>query len=255
MRRDVDPAGLGVHDRRERLELRARAGDQLAVGPGRRRRDVRHRDRALRRTLGHHLAVDDLEVGRVDLELLARDLEDLLARLLGCLLDRPSRDERRARRERARADGRRVGVRVVVGDPVERHADRLGDDLRLDRLRAVPDVGGTGEHVDAPVRLDLDPRLRRVAVLVHSRGVLDCRESAAGMDCHQCSGFPVWPTRCSGSRSPLRGSGVIVRYDPGSSCPTASAIARIVGTVEGSAYAIPFGDVSPTRFAFLSRSS
>ena len=105
VRRDVDPAGLGVHDRRERLELRARAGDQLAVGPGRRRRDVRHRDRALRGALGHDLAVDDLEVGRVDLELLARDLEDLLARLLGCLLDRPSRDEGRARRERPRADG------------------------------------------------------------------------------------------------------------------------------------------------------
>ncbi len=196
---------VGLDDRRERLQLGAGAGDQLAVGPGRRGGDVGHADLLLRRALRDHLAVDDLEVGRIDLELLAGDLEDLLPHALGGLLRRLARDERRARGERAGADRRRVGVRVVVRDPLVRHADRLGDDLRLDRLRAVADVRGAGEHVDPAVGLDLDPGLRRVAVLVHPRGVLDRREAAAGLDCHQwASGFPSWPTRCSGRRSPVR---------------------------------------------------
>ena len=94
-------------------------------------------------------------------------------------LDRLAGDEGRARRERPGAHRRRVGVRVVVRDPVVRDADRLGDDLRLDRLRPVADVGRPGEDVDAPVGLDLDPGLRRVAVLVHPRRVLDRRDPAA----------------------------------------------------------------------------
>ena len=90
----VDLAGLGVDDRRERLQLRARPGDQLAVRPRRRGGHVRDGDLLLRRALCQHLAVDDLEVGRVDLELLARDVEDPLANALGCLLDRLAGDER-----------------------------------------------------------------------------------------------------------------------------------------------------------------
>ena len=227
--------GLRLDDRRVRLQLGAGAGDQLAVAPRRSGGHVGHADLLLRCALRDHLTVDDLEVGRIDLELLAGDLEDLLAHVLGRLLDRLAGDERRPRGERAGADRRRVGVGVVVGDPLVRDADRLGDDLGLDRLRAVADVRGAGEHVDATVRLDLDPCLRRVAVLVHPRGVLDRREAAAGLDCHQwASGFPSCPTRCSGSRSPDRCAGVIALYSGVRSWSTASAIARIVGTVDGS---------------------
>ena len=43
-----------------------------------------------------HLAVDDLEIGRVDLHLLAGDLEDLLLHLERGLLGRLPGDERRA---------------------------------------------------------------------------------------------------------------------------------------------------------------
>ena len=213
MGREIDLPGLGLDDRRVRLQLSAGAGDQLSVGPRRRGRDVGHADLLLRRALGEHLAVDDLEVGRIDLELLAGDLEDLLAHVDGGLLGSLARHERRPRGERAGADGRRVGIRVVVRDPLVGHADRLGHDLGLDRLRSVADVRRAGEDVDAAVRLHLDPRLRRVAVLVHPRRVLDRREAAAGLDCHQwASGFPSWPTRCSGRRSPVRWSRVIALY-------------------------------------------
>ena len=184
MRRQVNLPGLRLHDRRVRLQLRAGAGDQLTVGPGCRGSHIRDADFLLRRALGQDLAVDDLEVGGVDLELLAGDLEDLRAHRESGLLRGLARDERGARRERPRADGRRVGVRVVVGDPLVRHADRLGDDLRLDRLRPVADVGCPGEDVDSPVRLDLDPGLRRIAVLVHPGRVLDRREPAALVDGH-----------------------------------------------------------------------
>ena len=182
--RQIDLARLGLDDRGERLQLCAGPGEQLAIAPGRCRGHVGNADLLLRRTLRDHFTVDDLEVGRVDLELLAGDLEDLLTDVLGRLLDGLAGNERCARGERAGADGRRVGVRIVVGDPLVGHADRLRHDLRLDRLRAVADVGRSREHVDAAVRLDLDPRLRRVAVLVHPRRVLDCREAAAGLDCH-----------------------------------------------------------------------
>ena len=50
---------------------------------------------------------------------------------------------------------RRVGVRVVVRDPVVRDADRLGDDLRLDRLRAVADVGRPANTSTRPSGLTL----------------------------------------------------------------------------------------------------
>src|SRR5439155_6641838 len=153
---------------------------------------VRDGDLLLRRALRDDLAVDDLEIVGIDLELLARDLENSLSHLERGLLRGLARDERRARRERSGADGRRVGVRVVVGDPVVGDADRLGHDLRLDRLRAVADVGGAGEDVDAPVGLDLDPRLRRVAVLIHPRRVLDRRDAAALMDSHQWSFRRSW---------------------------------------------------------------
>ena len=211
VRRAVDLAGLGLDDRRVRVQVCACPGDQLAVRPRRRCGDVWHADLLLRGALGDHLAVDDLEVVRRDLELLGRDLEQLLLGAQGRLLDRLAGDEGRARRERARADGRRVGVRVVVGDPLVGDAERLGDDLALDRLRPVADVGRAREDVDTPVGLDLDPRLRRVAVLVHPRRVLDRRDPSANMLRHQWSTSPTWATRCSGSRSPSRALRVIVR--------------------------------------------
>src|SRR5439155_27340359 len=95
--REVDLARLRFDDRRIRLQLRADTGDQLAVTPRRRRGHVRDGDLLLRRAARDHLAVDDLEVGRVDLELLRGDLEQLLARVPGRLQHRVSGDERRAR--------------------------------------------------------------------------------------------------------------------------------------------------------------
>ena len=179
--REVDLPGPGVDDRRVGFELGAGAGDELAVPERRRARDVCDRHLLLRRALRDHVTVDDLEVGGVDLHLLGRHVEDLLPHLLGRLQHRVPGDERRARGEGSRAHGGRVGIRVVEGDPVERDADRLGDDLRLDRLRAVSDVGRPREDVHAPVGLDLDPGLRGIAVLVHPGRVLDCSRAAASV--------------------------------------------------------------------------
>ena len=52
-----------------------------------------------------HLAVGDLEVARVDLELLRRDLEHLLPRPLRRVAHGVAADERAARGERTGADG------------------------------------------------------------------------------------------------------------------------------------------------------
>src|SRR5207253_10092043 len=72
----------GVVDVGERLQRGRGAADQLAVVVRRRAGDVRDADRLLRRALGRHLAVRDLEVARVDLELLRGDVEDPLAHTL-----------------------------------------------------------------------------------------------------------------------------------------------------------------------------
>ena len=96
MGREVDLARLRVDDRRVRLELGAGAGDELAVAPCRGRGDVADAELRLRSALRDHLAVDDLEVGGVDLHLLAGDLEDLLLHLERRLLGRLAGDERRA---------------------------------------------------------------------------------------------------------------------------------------------------------------
>ena len=93
MRRQVDATRLGIHDRRIGIQMRPGAGDQLAVRPGCRDGDVGDGDLRLRRSLRGHHAVLDLEVGRVDLELLARDLEKLRLGALGRLLHRHAGDE------------------------------------------------------------------------------------------------------------------------------------------------------------------
>ena len=208
----------------ERLERRPVAGDELAVDVRRGARDVGHGDLAVRRALRQDLALDDLEVVRRDLELLGGDVEDPLLRLLGREAHGVAADERAARGERPGADRGGVGVGVVHRDPVVRDAEGVGDDLRVDGLRALADVDRAGEDVDATVRLELDPGLARVAVLVHARRVLDRREPATAMLGHQapppfapryvmrCSpSGACWFARCSGSRSPVRRSDVIAR--------------------------------------------
>ena len=224
---DLRDAG-GVRDRRVRLDLHLpvrvvhvgerlqggrRAADQLAVVVGRRAGDVGDADLLLRGALGSDDAVRDLEICRVDLELLRCDVEDSLAHPFGGEPYGVAADERAAGCERAGADGGRVGVRVVHRHPVVGHAQGVGDDLRVDGLRALPDVDRACEDVDASVRLELDPGLARVAVLVHARRVLDRREPATAMLCHQASSpsSRCCATRCSGSRSPVRGSRVIAR--------------------------------------------
>src|SRR5207253_8963392 len=125
------------------------------------------------RALRDHLAVLDLEVARVDLELLGGDVDDPLPHPLGGETDGVAADERPARGEGAGADSGGVRVGVVHRDPVVRDAERVGNDLRVHRLRALADVDGAGEDVYAAVGLQLDPGLRRVAVLVHAGRILD----------------------------------------------------------------------------------
>ncbi len=85
-------------------------------------------------------AVDDLEVGGGDLELVRGDPEDLLARVLGGgehgLADRVG--DRAAAADRRLRCGRRLDD--VDADLIEREAERLGRDRR-DRGRRAGDVG------------------------------------------------------------------------------------------------------------------
>src|SRR5439155_27279908 len=59
--REVDLAGLRLDDRRVRLQLRADAGDQLAVAPRRRRGHLRDGDLLPRLAPRGHLPVADLD--------------------------------------------------------------------------------------------------------------------------------------------------------------------------------------------------
>src|SRR5882724_7500215 len=221
MRLDLDGAVL-VADVGVRLERRTRAGDQLAVVPGCGRGHFRDPDLPVRSSLGNDLAVDDVEIPGRDLELLRRNLEDAFTCLLGREANRVAADERAARGKAPGADGGRVGVRVVVGDPVEGDAECVRDDLRVHGPRSLADVDRAGEDVDATVGLELDPGLARIAVLVHARRVLDRRDPPALELRHyrlppfdEGSGPASWATRCSGSRSPERRSFVIDLYSPG----------------------------------------
>src|SRR5439155_12321460 len=129
-------------------------------------------------------------------------------------------DEGAARGEGAGADRGRVRVRVVHRHPVVGHAEGVRDDLRVHRPRPLADVDGPGEDVDAAVRLQLDPGLARVAVLVHAGRVLDRRDPATLVLGHYASPPFVeapWPARCSGRSSPERGSLVIALYSAGRS--------------------------------------
>src|SRR5205085_6520034 len=163
------------------------------------------------------------------------------------------------------ADRRGIGVRVVHRHPVVWHAERVGDDLRVNRLRSLADVDRSGEHVDSAVWLELDPGLGGIAVLVHPGWVLDCREPSSLVHGHREAPPPSSSTlapsraccaaRCSGSRFPLRRSLVICMYSDPSCSPTRCAAARVTGTVEGSFIATRLAVVSPIRFAFLRRSS
>ncbi len=174
---ELDGAGLGI-DGGVRLERRARAGDQLAVGPRSlplRRRRPRPSSPARRgRTPRRRRSRGRRRRPRATCEAMSSTRS---RRLLGRVADGVAADERAARGERARADGRRVGVRVVHRHPVVGHAERVGDDLGVHRPGALADVDRAGEDVDAPVRLELDPGLARVAVLVHAGGVLDRGET------------------------------------------------------------------------------
>ena len=212
----VAHAGVGV-GHRIGLEVHAGAGDQLAEAPGGRRRDLADRHPLVGRALHVDHAVLDVEVGGVDLHRLTGDLEHLLLGLLGGLEHREPADEGAARGEGAGAERRGVGVRDVHVDRLVGHAERVGHDLRVHGLGALAEVDGAGEDVDAPVGLDLDPGLRRVAALVHAGGVLDRGEAASTMLHRAASwGSPSfasasWSTRCGGSHSPERSSFLMSR--------------------------------------------
>jgi hypothetical protein len=106
VRRQIDATRLRIHDRRVRVQMRTGTGDQLAVRPGGRDGDVGDGDLLLRSSLRGDHSVLDLEIGSVDLELLARDLQQLRLGALGRLLHGHPGDERRPRGERAGANGR-----------------------------------------------------------------------------------------------------------------------------------------------------
>ena len=235
MGRPVHLAGLGVDDGRARVEVGAVASQQLAVHEGGRASDFVDAHRLRRRALDRHRAVGDLEVLGVDLQLAGRHRQDPLAHLAGRLQHGVSGHERGPRRERAGAHRRRVGVGVVVGDPVVGDADSLGHDLRLDGLGPVADVGRAREHVHPAVGLDLDPGLRRVAVLVHAGGVLDGGDSLAAVQSHQWPPpDPIWAIRWSGSMSSERSALVMDRSSSLSSVPVDAASDCSTSTVLGS---------------------
>ena len=207
-----------------RLQRRTGARNQLTVVPCRGGGNFRNPDLPVRSSLGNDLAVDDVEIAWRDLELLRRNVEDAFTCLLGRETDGVAADERAARREAPGAHGGRVGVRVVVGDPLEGDAERVRDDLCVHGPRSLADVDRAGEDVDAAVGLELDPGLTWVAVLVHAGGVLDRCDPPALVLRHyrpppfdEGSGPASWATRCSGSRSPERRSFVIDLYSAGRS--------------------------------------
>ncbi len=207
----IADARVGVRHR-IRLEVHAGARDQLTEAPGAGGRHLADRHPPVGRPLDVDHAVLDVEVCGVDLHRLAGDLEQLLLGLPGRLEHRQAADEGAARGERAGAERRGVGVRDVHVDRFVGHAERVGHDLRVHRLRSLPEVDRAGEHVYAPVGLDLHPGLRRIAPLVHAGGILDRGEPASTMLHRAASwGSPsfasaIWSVRCAGSHSPERGS-------------------------------------------------
>ena len=190
-----------VDDRRVRLQLRSGAGDELAVAPGRGRGHVltpifsaARPSRSPRRRRSRGRPVDLHSLPR------SRGSSPPGGRLLTAF---PATNV-----------ARDANVPVQTGDesvfdcrtcPVVGNADRLGDDLRLDRLRAVADVGRAAKTSMRPSGFTLIQRLRRVAVLVHAGGVLDRRDPVA-LVCFAISAPPWSRPERRGARgaAPLR---------------------------------------------------
>ena len=184
MRNAVHLAGSRVGECRVGVQLRPGAGDQDPVAVGGRAGHLRH----VHPLIGDALDVDpsfiNIEVFGADLHLLGRNFQQLLADFPGRLEHCLACHESGPGSEGPGAHRRGVGVGVVEGDPVVGHSDGVGYDLGLDGLGAVADVGGAREHVDATVRLDLDPRLGGIAVLVHPGRVFDSGYAASSMNSH-----------------------------------------------------------------------
>ena len=175
----VDLAGVDVdlddrHDRpvgvRLRRVVRAGRGERrLHVGRPclaavvRQAADLLHRHRLAGHALHAGLAVDELDVLRADLHCVRGDAHDLLAHLLASAHDRPTSDDRGAARVGARAVDGEGGVVLDHADALERHAQRVGRDLRKRRVVRLPVVVATSGDGHGAVRLDRD--LRRVEEL------------------------------------------------------------------------------------------
>ena len=131
---------LGEHDR-------LRKGDALVV-----------------LALDEDAAVARDETVGCHLELPGHRLEDLLAKARRRLDGRVAGHDGHAGRVRAEIDGRQVGVGGEDADVLGLDAENLGDQIGQDRVRALADIRGTGEHghEPAPVGAHDDARVRHV---------------------------------------------------------------------------------------------
>src|SRR5581483_10919584 len=111
--------------RRVRYAPGALADDRLAAA-----RELGDRDTAARRALDARLAVRELQVAGVDLELLGGELEQLPPNLDGRLDDGAPVVERRLRPRRAAVPRRGIGVLVEQREVVRAHAERARDEQR-----------------------------------------------------------------------------------------------------------------------------
>ncbi len=141
-------AGLEVGRRHARpRERRDRGLDDLAEVDGRAGRPA-----------DEDLAVLDLDVVGCGLEQLRRGRDELAAYLSCRIRDRVAGRHAAAAGERAHTE--RHGGRVAAGDgdPLERHAERVGGDLRKRGLVALPGVHGARGHLHAAGEIELHVR-------------------------------------------------------------------------------------------------
>ena len=111
-----------------------------------------------RRTLDGHDAVDDLQVGGIDLERVRRDVQCLLLDPLGRQVDRRATHHRGARGERADGVRHPAGVTRDHLDVLELHPELVGDQLGEHGGVALPLRGEAGGDLDLAGGLDVDVR-------------------------------------------------------------------------------------------------
>ena len=165
-----------------RLQEHAAARYGLAVLEMCRKRSVDDRDRFLRTALHMDIALAvGLEIGSIDLELLARHFEHDRLGFLGRYHDGVADAVGAARSEGAHAVRPGVGIGRIDDHVFGRHPDRLGADLRHDRLEPLTDIDARQCDDEASRRSGVDERLRWVAAEIHAGRIVDRRHAASAL--------------------------------------------------------------------------